>query len=64
MRVKLVARPSGLVDLADGEGLREWPAVGDEVVLPDDEGARMCAAGLATPVAEQAKPETRRRSKD
>ncbi|HQV83798.1 MAG TPA: hypothetical protein PLX57_11895 [Ornithinibacter sp.] len=35
-----------------------WPAPGGEVTLPDNEGADLCAAGLAEPVAEQSQPET------
>mgnify|MGYP006058158817 FL=1 len=35
-----------------------WPAPGGEVTLPDNEGADLCAAGLAEPVAERAQPET------
>lgn len=27
-----------------------WPAPGGEVDLPDQEGAKLCASGLATPV--------------
>lgn len=34
-------------------GLR-WPPVGDVVELPDSEGARLCAAGLAVPEPETA----------
>jgi len=34
-----------------------WPAPGGEVSLPDNEGADLCAQGLAEPVAERAKPE-------
>jgi len=36
-----------------------WPAVGDTLVVPDAEGAALCAQGLAVPVAEQPKPEKR-----
>lgn len=28
----------------------EWPAPGDTIVVPDDEGAELCAAGFAVPV--------------
>ena len=35
-----------------------WPAPGGEVTLPGNEGADLCAAGLAEPVAERAQPET------
>lgn len=34
-----------------------WPAPGEIKELPDNEGADLCAAGLAEPVAEVAKPE-------
>jgi hypothetical protein len=34
-----------------------WPAAGGEVTLPDNEGADLCAQGLAEPVAERARPE-------
>ncbi len=61
MRVKILARPSGLVDFGDDKGLREWPAVESEVDLPDDEAAAMCARGQAEPVAVQPKPETRKK---
>ncbi len=37
---------------------QRWPAPGGEVTLPDNEGADLCAAGLAEPVAERAQPET------
>lgn len=36
-----------------------WPAPGETVDLPDDEGARMCARGFAEPVAEVVVAETR-----
>lgn len=55
----------------------DWPPAGGEIDLPDDEGARLCAAGMAEPVAvrpaeehavappaeERAKPRTRQRQK-
>lgn len=53
MRVKLLIELSG-----DRDG-RPWPARGEEVDLPDDEGALMCANGYAEPVAERKRPETR-----
>jgi hypothetical protein len=34
-------------------GLRDgidWPQVGDEIDVPDDEGAELCANGTAEPV--------------
>lgn len=43
-------------------GLRNnepWPEVGGEIVVPDSEGASLCANGYATPVAEAPKPEKR-----
>ena len=37
----------------DGDKLpRHWPARGTVGDIPDDEGARLCANGLAEPVAE------------
>lgn len=37
-------------------GIR-WPEAGGVVDLPDNEGADLCAAGIAEPVAEPAKVE-------
>ncbi|MET7514068.1 hypothetical protein ABZS88_11410 [Streptomyces sp. NPDC005480] len=37
---------------------QEWPAKGGEVELPDDEGAQLCASGLAEPLTDTAEPET------
>lgn len=34
-----------------------WPARGETLDLPDDEGAQMCASGMAEPVAEHDKAE-------
>jgi hypothetical protein len=48
MRVKLKSDVSGT---RDGQ---PWPARGEEVDLPDDEGAALCAAGMAEPVAVKA----------
>lgn len=31
-----------------------WPAPGGEIDLPDREGAKMCASGVALPVVETA----------
>ena len=59
MRVRMLVKMSGLVDFGDGAGLREWPDVEAEVVVPDTEGADLCARGQAEPVAELPKPETR-----
>jgi hypothetical protein len=36
-----------------------WPAVGDEVNVPDVVGADLCASGAAEPVAEKKRVETR-----
>lgn len=32
---------------------RPWPAPGEEVNVPDDEGKDLCAAGIAEPVAQR-----------
>lgn len=45
MRIKMKV---GLSGSRDGHA---WPAVGEEVDLPDEEGAQYCASGLAEPVA-------------
>ena len=37
--------------LGTRNGVR-WPAAGEVTTLPDNEGADLCAAGLAEPVAE------------
>lgn len=42
-----------MVLLGDISGTRdgqEWPPRGSEVDLPDDEGLRLCAIGMARPV--------------
>ncbi len=56
MRVKLKADISG-----DRDG-RPWPARGEEIEVPDEEGASLCANDLAEPVAARGKPETRKSS--
>jgi hypothetical protein len=38
---------------------RPWPDIGEEVTLPDQEGKEMCESGMAEPVAEKPKAETR-----
>lgn len=48
MRVRMLTSVSGSF-WVDGEP-HEWPAVGEEGDLPDDEGARLCAHGMAEPV--------------
>lgn len=46
MRVRMLAHISGT---RDGQ---HWPPVGGEITVPDAEGAELCAAGIAVPVAE------------
>jgi hypothetical protein len=53
MKIRMVQQISGPRDGQD------WPAPGDVLVVSDDEGAQLCANGLAVPVAEKPKPETR-----
>jgi hypothetical protein len=38
---------------------RMWPPVGGEIDVDDEEGAAVCAAGWAQPVAQERKAETR-----
>jgi hypothetical protein len=38
---------------------RPWPDIGEEVTLPDQEGKEMCESGMAEPVAEKPRVETR-----
>lgn len=52
MRVRMKVQISGT---RDGQ---EWPAGGGEVELPDEEGAHLCASGLAVPLADGDEPET------
>lgn len=53
MKIKIVGTRDGAY----------WPAVGGTIVVGDDEGATLCAQGMAEPVAEavKAKAETRRK---
>ncbi|MFF4347535.1 hypothetical protein [Streptomyces sp. NPDC001530] len=51
MKVRMKLQISGT---RDGQ---EWPAKGGEVDLPDDEGAQLCASGLAEPLADGNEPE-------
>lgn len=37
---------------------QDWPAKGGQMDLPDGEGADLCSAGLAEPVADTGEPET------
>lgn len=53
MKVKMAQKISGL------RNNEPWPEVGGEIVVPDSEGASLCANGYATPVAEAPKPEKR-----
>lgn len=48
MRVKMKVSVSGS---RDG---RPWPPLGGELDVPDDEGAHLCAVGMATPVTDSA----------
>ena len=52
MRVLMKVDLSGHYWLAGDEMPRHWPARGQEGEIPDDEGARLCANGLAEPVVE------------
>lgn len=47
------------IQIAGSRNGVRWPVAGTEVTLPDDEGAHLCTAGYAEPVAEVAKPERR-----
>jgi len=47
MRVKIKGDMSGT---RDGQ---PWPTRGEEIDLPDDEGAALCAQGMAEPVAKK-----------
>lgn len=51
MKIRMLANISGLRD-----GVA-WPAPGGETVVPDAEGAQLCAQGYAVPVAAPAEPE-------
>lgn len=45
----------------DVSGFRDgspWPGKGGEIVVPDVEGAELCAQGMAEPVAEVPKAES------
>lgn len=45
------------VQISGSRDGQSWPAVGEEIVVSDTEGAELCAQGYAEPVAEPAKPE-------
>lgn len=51
MKIRMKVYISGTRDGQD------WPAVGEEIEVPDEEGADLCAAGFAEPVAKRAKVE-------
>ncbi len=53
MKIRMIAALSGLRD-----GVA-WPAPGGEIVVPDAEGAELCANGYAEPIAQAARVETR-----
>ena len=46
MKVRIVNRPTGLVNG------REWPEVGEVFEVSDEAGADMCASGIGEPVVE------------
>jgi hypothetical protein len=49
-----------LVKISGGRGDgTEWPDPGTELVVDDEEGAQLCAGGLAAPVAEREPVEER-----
>jgi hypothetical protein len=41
------------IQIAGSRNGVRWPHAGGEVVLPDGEGADLCAQGLADPVVEE-----------
>ena len=45
------------VQITGTRNAQRWPAPGGVVTLPDNEGADLCAQGLAEPVAERPQPE-------
>lgn len=53
MKIRMTSALSGLRDGAP------WPARGGEIVVPDAEGADLCAQGYAVPVAVVDEPEKR-----
>lgn len=57
MKVKMKQQITGM---RDGQ---YWPAIGDTIVVPDAEGADLCAQGYAVPVAEKPQPEKRAASR-
>ncbi len=51
MRIRVKAVISGTRNGLD------WPAVGEELDVPGEEGAQLCASGAADPVATEAPAE-------
>lgn len=47
MKVRLLVQVSG------SKNGKDWPPVGDVVEVSDEEGAQLCAAAIAEPVAEK-----------
>jgi hypothetical protein len=47
------------VGISGSRNGRPWPEIGEEVTLPDQEGKEMCESGMAEPVAEKPRTETR-----
>lgn len=54
MRVRMTSQVSGT---RDGQN---WPAVGETIDVPADEGKSLCGAGLAEPVDTRAEKSTLR----
>ena len=46
MKVRIVNRPSGLLNG------RDWPDVGEELEVADEIGADLCSSGVGEPVVE------------
>lgn len=46
-----------LIQIAGARDGVAYPAPGETLDLPDNEAAKLCAAGFAEPIAERAKPE-------
>lgn len=58
MKIRMLLKVSG----GRGDGT-EWPEPGGILVTDADEGAQLCAAGLAEPVPEEQKAEAARRTR-
>lgn len=57
MKIKMVQQITGT---RNGQ---RWPEVGEELTVPDAEGAELCAQGYAIPVAQKPEPEKRTTSR-